>query len=388
MSPCRVLFLYSSLGVGGAERQLALLVPRLNEHGIEPVVATLRIAGRNFEDLRDSGVTTVHAGMRSRTDVQGALRAYRLWRVAPDVVFTHSADAHVLGHSIAVRAKAPHVAAEHGGPGIRRRLHHSLASRLVAPRVARVVSVSRSQHPDLIRLGYHEETIRTIPNGLPEIAPERSATEVRNELGLADADFVAVLVAALRPEKRADRFVDALASANARNHRVRGVVVGDGPLLAYVRERAEASRGSVLVIGERADAPDLMAAADVVCLSSDVEGLPMTALEAMALARPVVATDVGGLREAVLPGSTGLLVPRDVGAFAQALLELAADPERCDAMGRRGYDRFQRLFTLDRMTAAYVDLLRDVASEPRRSRRSLRRRDDQGSSRASPGPES
>lgn len=385
MSTHRVLFLYSSLGVGGAERQLALLVPRLVEHGIEPLVATLRIAGRNFEELRDRGVWTFHARMRSRTDARGAFRAYRLWRVAPSVVFTHSTDAHVVGHAIALRAHAPHVTAEHGGPGIRRRVHHSIASRLVSPGVERVVSVSPSQRHDLLRLGYRDEAIRTIPNGLPEIAPTRSSSDVRGEIGLAQDDFVAILVAALRPEKRADRFVDAVTLANARNPRIRGVVVGGGPLLAAVREQARATGGSVLVIGERADAPDLMAAADAVCLTSDVEGLPMTALEAMALARPVVATDVGGLSEAVLPGDTGLLVPRDARALAQALLELAADPGRQDAMGRAGYDRFRSLFTLDRMTDAYVDLLREVASQPKRARRMLRR-SQAASSRASTGP--
>ena len=102
----RVLFLYSGLGVGGAERQLAALVPGLRDRGFEPVVATLRVRGRFFEELRAEGIPTSFVDMRARWDVRGAIRAYRLWRLRPEVVVTHSVDAQVLGHLVAARARA------------------------------------------------------------------------------------------------------------------------------------------------------------------------------------------------------------------------------------------------------------------------------------------
>ena len=357
----RILFLYSSLTIGGAERQLALLAPRLRDRGFEPHVAILRIAGHFFEELRGSGIPVTHARMRSRSDLRGALRAYRLWRTHPDIVFTQSIDAHVIGHAVALRARAPHVAAEHGGAGIHRGLHRTFAARLVAPRVQRVVAVSRSQLPDLHELGYRDERMRVIPNGLPALRPTRDRAEVRRELGLADDDVAAVLVAVLRPEKRPDRFVDAVARAHSFDARVRGIVVGGGPLLDEIMVRARATDGGVTVLGQRTDVPELIAAADVVCVTSDVEGLPMSALEAMALARPIVATDVGGLDEVVIPGRTGALISRtDTTAFSEELLHLASDPARRAAMGKEALRRFNDEYTVERMVDGYVALFSDV----------------------------
>ena len=357
----RILFLYSSLTVGGAERQLAVLAPRLRDRGYEPHVAILRIAGHSFEELRGAGIPVAHARMHSRSDLRGALRAYRLWRMHPDLVFTQSIDAHVIGHAVALRARAPHVAAEHGGAGIHRGAHRTLAARLVAPRVARAVAVSRSQLPDLRRLGYPEERVRVIPNGLPALRPTRARSEVRRELGLGEDDVAAVLVAVLRPEKRADRFVEAVARAHSVDPRVRGIVVGGGPLLAEVQALCRAVDSGVLVLGQRTDVPELIAAADVVCVTSDVEGLPLSALEAMALARPIVATDVGGMRDVVVPGRTGALVSTtDTSAFSNALLDLASDPARRTSMGEEALRRFNEEYTLERMIDGYAALFSEI----------------------------
>ena len=299
--------------------------------------------------------------MTSRSDLRGALRAYRLWRTHPDIVFTQSIDAHVIGHGVALRARAPHVAAEHGGAGIHRGTHRTLAARLVAPRVARVVAVSRSQLPDLRGLGYREERVRVIPNGLPPLRPVRDRSEVRRELGLADDDVAAVLVAVLRPEKRADRFVDGVARAHSFDPRVRGIVVGGGPLLDEIQAQARAADSGVTVLGQRTDVPELIAAADVVCVTSDVEGLPMSVLEAMALARPIVATDVGGLREIVIPGRTGSLISAaDATALSEELLRLASDPARRTAMGEEALRRFNEQYTLERMVDGYVALFSEL----------------------------
>ena len=360
----QILFLYSSLTIGGAERQLALLAPRLRDRGFEPNVAILRIAGHFFEELRGAGIPVSHVRMRSRSDLRGAHRAYRLWRTHPDVVFTQSIDAHVIGHAIAFRARAPHVAAEHGGAGIHRGMHRRLAARLVAPRVARVVAVSRSQLPDLHGLGYRDDRVRVIPNGLPTLRPTRDRAEVRSELGLHDDDVAAVLVAVLRPEKRADRFVDAVARAHSLDRRVRGIVVGGGPLLDEIQVRARAADSGVIVLGQRTDVPELIAAADVVCVTSDVEGLPMSALEAMALARPIVATDVGGLHEVVVPGRTGSLISTtDTTELSDELLRLASDPARRAAMGDEALRRFNDTYTVERMVDGYVALFSDLLED-------------------------
>jgi glycosyltransferase involved in cell wall biosynthesis len=110
-----------------------------------------------------------------------------------------------------------------------------------------------------------------------------------------------------------------------------------------------------------------MHAADVVCLTSAVEASPMSVLEAMSVGRPIVATDVGGVRELVADGMTGFLTtpdrPRQI---AEALVELARDGARAADLGRAGRLRQQRCFSLDAMVRGYADLLVDVSRRPRR----------------------
>jgi glycosyltransferase involved in cell wall biosynthesis len=361
-----ILFLYPTLAVGGAERQLALLVPRLRRHGFRPLIATLDSSGRYFDELSDAGIPAVHLGLRSRADVRAILRSYRLWRITPGIVFTQGVSAQILGQAIALRAGAAHVTAEHGGAGFQRGLHRTLLARLVARSVDRVVCVSETQIPDLRRLGYRGSSIRVIPNGIPDPRPTPPASEMRLQLGLEDDDIVLLLVATLRPEKRADLFVEAVAQASETDKRVKGLVVGKGPQLAQVEAQARGLGGVVRVLGERSDVPVLMTCADAICLSSDVEAVPMTVLEAMAVGRPIIATSVGGVSEIVTPSETGWLVPRnDPRSFAEAILELAADPERRRAMGAKARARFQREYRVELMVERYAELLSEVSQAKR-----------------------
>jgi glycosyltransferase involved in cell wall biosynthesis len=280
----------------------------------------------------------------------------------PDIVFTASVDAQVIGHFVAARAKAPHVTVEHGGAGLPRAFHRRLLVRLIAPRVERVVAVSSSQLDALQDLGYHADRITVIPNGIPAPSPARPRAAVRAELGIGDHDVLALLVATLRPEKRAHVFVEALRRAHAREPRLRGVIAGDGPEFERVRNLEAATSGVVHVLGERSDVPDLIGAADLVCLTSAFEALPITALEAMALSRPLVTTNVGGMPEAVTDGRTGTLVaPDDVDAFAEALVALASAPSLRRAMGDAANSAYLERFTLEAMVECYVDLFGELA---------------------------
>jgi hypothetical protein len=181
---------------------------------------------------------------------------------------------------------------------------------------------------------------------------------VRAELDLAEDAVLALLVATLRPEKRAEAFVAAVRRAHDQEPRLRGVIAGGGPQLAQTRSLAAEAPGVVRVLGERHDAADLIAAADVVCLTSTFEGLPMTVLEAMALSRPVVATRVGGIPDAVTNGRTGMLVPPgNTAAFAEALVELAREPALRRTMGEAASVDYRERYTLEAMAERYAEVL-------------------------------
>ena len=354
----RALFVTKHLRVGGAQRLWAILVPGLRERGIDARVLTLEDEGEFYDELDRRGVPVACARMRGRLDLRalGTLRAGR-----PDVVVTHDERSHFLGALLRV----PQVLCDYGSPGFPWKPHRALVLRLVGPRVAAAVTVSATRNPDLAARGVPAERIRVIPNGVDGSAfrPARTRAEVRAELGLEEDAFVALLPVVLRPEKHAPRFVRAVARAATLDRSVRGLVAGYGPEEAEVRALAEQLGGAVSVLGHRDDMPDLVEAVDAVCLTSDLEAVPYALLEAMALARPVVAMRAGALAELVEDGVTGRLVPAaDIDAFAAALTELARDPVHARALGAAGQARQREGFDAAGMCDAYADLLRALAA--------------------------
>jgi glycosyltransferase involved in cell wall biosynthesis len=373
----RVLFVCSTLAVGGAEKQWSLLIPRLRGR-YDISILTLVTEGRFFQELRRQGIQASCAQMRHRFDFRGLRRALRHAEFRPDLVVTHSIDADVVGQLIARRARAAHVTTHHSGPGLRSRVHRKALGRLVGPRVDATIAISDLQVPRLIALGHRPVSIKVIRNAAATPAPKAPAMAVREDLGFGPEQFVAILVATMRPEKAAHVFVEAVRTANRENPRIRGLIAGGGPELGRL-EQLTSVDNVVRVLGERDDVADLFAAANVACLSSTREGLPMSLLEAMALGKPVIATEVGGVAEIVDAGNTGLLVPvGDYESFAKALLRLAADPALARALGEAGRQRQRELFSLDRMVAAYEQAFGEVLDAREHRHRAGVRRPGEG----------
>ena len=353
----------TALERGGAERQWATLLPGLRARGAAPRLLTLQGRGDFFDEIEAAGVPASCASLRSRFDLVRLRRARRFADPAPDVVVSQGIDAMVVGRLVARRAGAAHVVVEHGGPGLARRRHRRLLTRLFARSCDAVAAVSRAQVSGLVALGYPASRIVVISNGVAAAQPARDRSVVRAELGVRPTDFLAVFVGGLRPPKQPVAFVAACVAAG-----VRGLVVGAGPLRYDVDAAVARSNGAVQAIGERRDVADFLLAADAACLVSDIEALPMVALEAMSAGLPVVASDVGGVPEAVVDGQTGLLVPRgDPDGLAHALATLAADGALARRLGEAGRARYEGLFSAERMADQYLDLLQRVAAGRRHS---------------------
>jgi glycosyltransferase involved in cell wall biosynthesis len=351
----RLLFVCPDMRLGGAERHWATLIVALADRGVETKLLALGEKGAFFDDVARHGVPAEYLNLRRRMDPTGLRRAFAVAAsFDPDAVVTRGVSAQLVGEAIARRARAVHVYNEHtpltpAGRLLPPRPHQRALIRVVARAVDEVVAVTERQVAPLERLGYPRGRIEVVHNGVFDADVEG----VQPSGELAGPGFSVLCVAGLRPEKRVDLFIQAVGEARREQPDIRGFVAGEG----RERERLEAlaATDGVTLLGGRGDALELIAAARAVCLPSEAEAMPMSLLEAMALGRPTIATDVGGNAELIRDGDTGRLVPPGDGSgMARAMIELARDPARAEEMGAAGRSLQRERFTGEQMVDGYM----------------------------------
>lgn len=209
----------------------------------------------------------------------------------------------------------------------------------------------------------HRRNVRVVPPFVGWPPDPRPAAEVRRELGVGLEVPLVVVPARLHPQKALPMMVEAAARVRQRIPEAIFLVAGEGPDEAEVRAAVEAhgADGFFRLLGFRHDLNDLMAAADVVALSSVWEGSPLAVQEAMALGRPIVATAVGGLPELVEDGATGrLVVSGDVAGLSDSLAAVLADRGTAEAMGAAGRGRILAMRGADVTVTPVEDIYREV----------------------------
>ena len=358
----RLLFVAHDMATGGAERHWATLIRELAGRGHAVRLLTLTGRGPFFDEVVEQGIGADCVELGGRLDPRGLRRAFAVAAEhAPDLVITRGVSGQLVGEALARRCRAVHVYNEHTpltprGELVPPRPHQRALTRLVARAVDDVVAVTDRQVGPLEALGYPGARIAVVPNGV--FAREVEAVEASAELD--SAGFAILCVAGLRPEKRVDLFIRALGEARGQNPDISGYVAGEG----RERERLEplAAANGVTLLGARRDVLSLVAAAGAVCLPSEAEALPMSILEAMALGRPVVATDVGGTPEQIVDGETGYLVPAgDGAAVTRALVALADDEKAAAKLGAAGRRRQRERFTGESMVDGYERAFEEAA---------------------------
>lgn len=360
----RVLHVDSEIPWRGGERQVIELMRRQRAMGDEPHLAVPersalaeRAAGERF--------AIHHVPMRGTWDLGSVLTLARLHRsIHPQVVHWHAARAHALGALASLLAPGPaRILSRRVDFPVRR----SPGSRfLYALPIDSILAISGGVRDALIGSGVPASRIQVVPSGIdlePFQAPF-SRPEVRRRLGLADGELLILNVAALAPHKSQTDLLRAAASARARRSDLRFWIAGDGPLRGELEAEHRALKlgDTVRFLGFRDDTTDLLRAADLFVISSYLEGLGTSILDAMAAGLAVVATRVGGIPEIVEHQATGILVPpRDPEALATAILDLAGDGARRTALGARGRERaraFSADATAERTREAYLAALR------------------------------
>lgn len=364
----KVVTLVDRVGAaGGGERFAHQIAASIDATRFESILCTTRPSEpAALLEARSAGVRVIELARRSRLSVAPWLRlAHFLRDERVDVLHSHKFGSNVWGSLLARAAGVPiFVAHEHSWAFSGDRLRLLLDRHLVAPRADAVVAVSAFDRRRIVELERVDpDRVVLQPNGIPRVR-SASGGALRALVGVPATTPIMGIVARLSPEKRVDLFIDALAILLPRVGSLHAVVVGDGPHASTLRCRARelGLDRSVTFLGRRDDVLELAVGFDVAVLCSDREGCPLTLIEYMALARPIVATDAGGVVDLVRDEREGLIVDRDdAPALAAAVERLLTDRALAARLGAQASARQALEFDLDvvvrRVEALYVRLL-------------------------------
>lgn len=366
----RVLHIVETLWLGGAQRLLPGLVANLDPQRFEGHIVALHDGPlrQEFESARlPLTVLGVQRFYEPRV-VSTIGRLARVWQA--DVIHTHLTGADIVGRIVGAASGVPVVSTMHNVPHDydQQKWHRRALQRLTARTLAsRLVMVAPGIGEEYVRQwGIPASRIVAINNSVP-MAPYLAIAE-----GVADPiPPIVTTIGRLSEQKAYHLLLAAARLVLDKRPETCFRVVGEGRLEAALRQQAQdlGIAHAVSFDGLRHDIPAILAETHVFVLSSLWEGLPVTAVEAMAAARPVVLTDVGGCRDLVTPGVEGWLVPPgDVEALAAALLEALADPERQRLYGRRGREKVRRAFGLEQYIRGHEQLYEALAVARGRTR--------------------
>jgi glycosyltransferase involved in cell wall biosynthesis len=234
----------------------------------------------------------------------------------------------------------------------------------------RLVTVSEQVKNDLISYRVAKaEKISVVPLGFdldPFLNAHAHQSEFRRELGFADHHKLIGIVGRIFPIKNHALFLDAAARISARERNARFIIVGDGVLRPMLEKQAShlGIADRVLFTGWRRDLPRICADLDALVVSSDNEGTPVSAIEAMASSCPVVATRVGGLPDLIEDHKTGRLIPpRDAEALASAVLVLLTSPRIARTIGQNAQESVHQRFTVQRLFRDIDNLYTQLLAE-------------------------
>lgn len=364
---------------GGAERFALQVAMGLDQERFEsilcvsrwpmsPELAALAPSGEQaIEALRESRTRFLPLRRTHKVDPAAWMRLERfLRRERVEVLHSHKFGSNLWGSLVARAARVPVVVAhEHTWSYQGQPLRRFVDREIVARYADRFVAVSRADQRRMTDVeGIDPSRTGFIPIGILPFAPSTGVRHVREELAIAPDAPVIGIVGILRAQKAHEVLLRALAQLTSEFPGIQLLIVGDGPR----REAIEQSiaglglQGNVRLLGLRSDVSDILREIDVAACSSDFEGSPLSVMEYMDAALPIVATAVGGIPDLIESGEHGLLVPPgDPSALAHALGQMLRDPQRAKAMGARAQQRRRSEFDLrvviQRIEELYCELL-------------------------------
>lgn len=377
-TPLTVAHVIHSLGPGGAEAVLVDLARAAQSAAIRLVVIGLSdahseagIDNRAVPLLREQGATVyeLHSGRYDLTATKRLAKVLRDEHV--DIVHTHLKHADLVGGLAARLAGVPSVSTLHVIDIPTSRMHRLRVKAAVVGRrflSSAVIALSSAQRKWYAQYAGAAAPVVVLPNGVVEPQVTRDRSAIRAEIGVPEDHLLAVCASLMRPEKGHADLVEAVRLLPADVPLV-VALAGDGPLLADIQSTVDADPAlgqRIRILGFRGDVPDLIAAADFVVQPSLEDALPTSLISSLAGARPIVATNVGGIPDIVGPGCGSLVDSGTPAALSSGIADMATmirtDADALAATSRAARERYETHFSagvwVENLRALYERVLR------------------------------
>jgi glycosyltransferase involved in cell wall biosynthesis len=379
MSPIRVMRIIARMNVGGPAVQVSGLMRGFNSNEFEHRLYT-GFCATDEADYLDSVATDIKAiridGLGRRVSLRGDIRAFlslvkAIREFKPNIIHTHTAKAGFLGRlaSLVSLQKSVRVHTFHGHLlrgyfGTFKRTLVVIAEKALAFATQQLLAVGNKVRQDLLEAGIgSKEKFGLMPPGLA-IGNLLSKNDALTFFGLNNERLQCAFIGRVTQIKRPDRFLDVVSEIKKRDISLDFFMAGDGELLEACQERIIAENLPVTVLGWQSNIEKVLSAADIVVLTSDNEGTPLSLIQAGMAGIPVVSTNVGSVPDVVLDNVTGLITSLDVQEIADALEKLASDKALRAQLGIAGQEFTLANFGVQRLVRDHELLYKKLLSSP------------------------
>ena len=376
--PIPLLYIITKLELGGAQRQLLELIKQLDKKRYKIYLLTAQEGLLLPEFSSINGLVLKRSRFLDRAinpfkDILALIEIYRfIKKNAIAIVHTHSSKAGILGRLAAKLAKADVILhTVHGWSFndyqmmVKRKIFLWL-ERFTAKFTDRLIVVScHDKLKGLKNFIGNEDKYFLIRYGIDQPEFKKSYSAIREELKIAAGDMVVGMIACFKPQKSPQDFIKLARAVEATFPSVKFILVGDGVLrkkIEYLISKFNL-KSKIFLTGWRKDVPSILSSMDIFVLTSLWEGLPIVVLEAMASAKPVIATDTGGVGEVINDSKAGFIVHvGDAKRMAERLMLLLQDENLRQRMGQYASERLNSDFSVDAMVknteSLYTNLLK------------------------------
>ena len=380
--PIRLMRIIARMNVGGPAVQVSGLMRGFNTTEFEHRLYT-GFCASDEADYLETVATDVKAfridGFGRRVSLGGDIRAFttlvkEIRKFKPHIIHTHTAKAGFLGRIASIISLQPSVRVHtfhghllNGYFGFFKRTLVVIAEKSLAFATQQLLAVGDKVRQDLLeaRIG-SKKKFGLMPPGLA-IGNLSSKKDALTFFGLDNERLQCAFIGRITQIKRPDRFLDVVSEIKKRQINLDFFIAGDGELLEACRERILAENLPVKVLGWQSNIEKVLSAADIVVLTSDNEGTPLSLIQAGMAGLPVVSTNVGSVPEVVLDNATGLITSLDVQEIADALEKLVTDKDLRERLGHAAQEFTLANFGVQRLVHDHEELYKTLLASRTRS---------------------